>query len=281
MDKLLELGFKPAATTSIENSNLFINIGQNENATNVLYAFVIVEGENIEDWKVRYIGHTRKTFRNRMYGYQLGNGHAVNNRIHNEVKSVIESGKKIIVYLLNDTFNLNIHSLDIDIAAGLEYSLIDFYRKYNIENEHPPLQNIAGNKTEVTVNGVDDNEEDLTYLVEEESNEIQNSFTYTLSKTYWNHPSINIPKEFSDYFGEQGTNVMVEFYNENIRVRSLNVLVNRNAVPNQTPRLYFGQNEDGIWFQNWKHQNYNQGDSFTINIIGNNRLMIKKEANNN
>ncbi len=84
----IELGFEQVGFTSLKNGKLEIEISRNEQAKNILYAFIHKIGEDEINWQVMYIGHTRKSLKNRMVGYRLGNGQATNNRVHNHLKSM-------------------------------------------------------------------------------------------------------------------------------------------------------------------------------------------------
>jgi len=286
MEKLIELGFKQSATVKFENDDLIIKIENNEHSTNLLYAFVLVSGDEIENWHVRYIGHTRKSFKNRMYGYQQGNGKAVNNRIHNELKSNCSEGNKMIVYTLSNTVQLNLHSLFIDVAAGLEYSLIDYYQEFNEINNHPPLQNIAGNKKYVLMNIVDDENLELEEKIEEDKQytnesisyveqEVLASFEQSLSRpTYWNFSFINIPTIHQELFGDSNEEVTLSIIENNLIIKEFSLQINRTANTTGTPRLYI-PGIDGQWYQDWKHNNYDRNGSILFKIIGRNRMIIK------
>ena len=284
MDKLLQLGFLESAHTSIQNDRLNIDIIKNENASNILYAFVEIEGEDVANWNVFYIGHTRKTFQNRMYGFQLGNGKAVNNRVHNTCIDFLKNKKQVVIYCMVDHFNMCTNNLYIDIAAGLEYSLISYYKDYNEKYKHPPLLNIAGNDNYVRTNETsidilekeEKNEENETYIVIEPINsDYTDSFNYVLNSTYWESPFINIPTKFSSNFGEHQETVTLHIFENSILIKSITSNINRNAVKNGTPRLFF-KSDDGKWFQEWKHKNYNEGASIEIGIPSENTLIIEK-----
>jgi hypothetical protein len=286
MDILLNLGFVESARAEIINNQFLINISRNEHSRNILYAFVIKRGEDIADWQVRYIGHSRKTFRNRMVGYQQGNGKAVNNRIYREMSERCRNREEVLVYCLSDFFNMELHGLHIDISAGLEYSLIDFYAGYNAENNHPPLQNIAGNRNYLAIRAenveevadADRNEEEENYINDQGNNNplpILHSFEQELGTTYWNNPFINIPTRFSVLFGQTGENVLIDIYNGDQLIRQLSVLINREAVPNRSPRLIL-TGESGRWFQNWKRSNYYEGGVMMIDIVGRNQIYIRR-----
>ena len=284
MDKLVQLGFIESAQTSMVNNRLAIEIIKNENASNILYAIVVVNGEDIADWNVIYIGHTRKSFKNRMSGYKQGKGNAVNNRIHNKIIEFLNQDKVVKIYCMTDHFNIRTNDLYIDIAAGLEYSLISYYKEYNKVNNHPNLQNIAGNENYIINNLInidlledeEKKEENENYLEAKPINsEYINSFNYVLKPTYWNTSFMNIPIRFSEYFGEHQETVVLHIFENQSLIRTLSSSINRTANTNRNPRLYF-KGDDGKWFQKWKHKNYSADASIEIGIQFKNTLIIKK-----
>lgn len=278
MNKLIELGFEQVGFTSLKNGKLEIEISRNEHAKNILYAFVHEKGEDQIDWQVVYIGHTRKSLKNRMVGYRLGNGQATNNRVYNHLKSELENGSRHYVYVLHDKINLNIHSIEVDLAAGLEYSLIQYYANYNFSQGHVNLFNIAGNKNNpqnenVEVVFSEMHEENIDYpVVENQDNPIAQTFDYSLGKTYWNHPYLNIPTRFEGLFGRHGDVVAVDFFLGGELIRQLEVVIDRNAANNSAPRLYFPTRNGVNFFQDWKHRNFMEGDTIAVTIVNRNHL---------
>jgi hypothetical protein len=278
MNKLIELGFEQVGFTSLKNGKLEIEIARNEHAKNILYAFVHVIGEDEIDWQVVYIGHTRKSLKNRMVGYRLGNGQATNNRVHNHLIRELENGSRHYVYVLHNKINLNIHSIEVDLAAGLEYSLIQHYANYNFLQGHVNLFNIAGNRNNpqnenVEVVLTEMQEESIDYPLDDtlDGAEIQ-TFDYVLSRTYWNQPYLNIPIRFQELFGKHGDLVAVDFFRHGKLVHQLEVVINRNAVINSAPRFYFPMRNGVNFFQDWKHAHFREGDTMSVKIVGRNRL---------
>ena len=148
MQKLIDLGFKQAATITQDGlGGIQINVTQLANATNILYAFITRQNkDDVDHWRVLYIGHSRKTFANRMSGYQYGNGARTNNRVHNAVRDHLNTeGNQVEVHVFADRLAASIQGLPLDMPAGLEYALISWYRDYNSANKHPRLLNKAGN----------------------------------------------------------------------------------------------------------------------------------------
>lgn len=285
MDKLLNLGFRESARAEIINNQFQITITRNEYSRNILYVFVVKRGDDISNWHVRYIGHSRNSFRNRMYGYQQGNGRAVNFRIHTEMQERCNNGEEVIIYCLPDVFNMQLHDLHVDVAKGLEYSLINYYVTYNDANNHPSLENIDGNPNyniqEIpNVNQLVDaerNEEEQEYLNNQVTNNnlpVIDNFNQVLGVTYWRYPYINIPTYLGNYFGETGETVEISVFVNETRTLLFTATINREANPNSSPRLYL-PGDDGHNFQDWKHSNFNQGDAIPFQITGVNQLTIQ------
>ena len=178
---------------------------------------------------------------------------------------------------------MNLHNLHIDIAAGLEYSLIEYYCNYNSQNQHPSLLNIAGNRNYTSrstnipeLQNIEENEEELQYLPELTTfppYTILCQFSQNLMSTYWNNAYINIPNRFSEYFTNHGDVTTLSIVRNNILIRQFTLSINRNATINGSPRFYI-TGEDGHWFQNWKHSNYTENGTITFNIISQNNILI-------
>jgi hypothetical protein len=280
MEKLIELGFENIGYTSAVNGKLDIIINSKEFAKNILYAFVRVVGDDIIDWQVVYIGHTRNSLKNRMAGYRLGNGKATNNRVHNHLKNILDNDGNHRIYVLHDKINLNIHSIEVDLAAGLEYALIQYYANYNSLQGHPNLFNIAGNLN----NPENENIEVVISQIQEENSiypefvdqgfELK-KFVYKLGTTYWEKPYVNIPVEFGNLFGLDGDVVAVDFIQEGHFLYQVQVKINRTATNNGAPRLYFPMRNGTNYFQNWKHTNFSEGDAVIVKIIERNHLLFE------
>lgn len=290
MDKLFALGFVHSATANLlppANSTWDFTFLANQGAANILYAFVFHRNEpDSANWQVRYIGHTRKTFGGRMTGYQFGHGRGVNNRIHEAVKAHLTAGGKVDVFVMPDHFGVKIFDLAVDIAAGLEYSLIAHYAAFNHRQGHPPLANRAGNPLQENV--------PVAILAQEAAEEMQAeeedyvnpaqggaaalppplpTFDYILGDAYWRLPSINVPVRHQGYFGTQGTQVRAQLDLGNGQWQPLTCLVNRAANPNGSPRLYF-TGVDGQTLQDWKHANFQPGATVLVTITAANQIRL-------
>ena len=289
MHKLLELGFTLAANAQVDSAGkLIIDIVNHADARNLLYAFVAVPNQDVQDpddepRQVLYIGHTRKSFSQRMGGYQNGGGVAVNNRVNAHVLSLLKQGHRVDIYVWIDVLNMSLRGLDIDVAAGLEYALILFYVRYNEDVKHPPLLNIAGVPS---VRGMPRQpqaiEVDDEVIVQEAVGQPVNiqtpitQFKHNLTQYFWNNRFLNIPVEYERYFGGHGDQALFEFVDQagNI-VRSFSVMINRTANINGTPRLFIPAGAGGDWYQQWKHTHFNPGGQIPVEIIAQNHIRFR------
>jgi hypothetical protein len=294
MQKLVDLGFDKAAVALLKKDHagvvtgIKIEISKYSLAKNLLYAIIFTKNEDeIDLWQVRYIGHTRKSFSNRMNGYQAGKGTNVNNRVHKEIKRHLGTGGVVVVYVMADKLLLSMQELHVDVAAGLEYSLIRYYSDYNKEKGFPPLINLAGNP-----NVAANEEEKQAELVEEDADyhgpDIPSmpsitakvkpvcSFVITLTpKVFWPLPVFNVKKACDRYFGPHGDVVEVDLVDsKGAVVITLSVPINRTANLNHTPRLYFAGTA-GETYTNWKRQYHKVNDTVVILVVGKNHIRLE------
>jgi hypothetical protein len=282
MEKILALGFLPSATAVRDGNGWDLNISSNRAATNVLYAFVFKS--NAEE-RVVYVGHTRKTFENRMQGYQRGAGESVNNRVHRAVDAQLTNGGEVEVYCLPNTNQMALHGIPVDLAAGLEYGLIKFYAEYNRQNSIPPLLNIAGNQHRLLDEHQHEQEAaDAERLEEELDNDLPlvpalpaadtPAFDFELTeKTYWPAGSINIRSEFQHYFSPHGGVVQVALIRGNQPATTVEAVINRTANLNGTPRLLF-QGNFGKVYKQWKQENHLINDLVHVRITAHDCIQL-------
>ena len=268
MDKLLALGFVKSAEFMGPEDGLSIKSFANQEAKNILYAIVCLhEGNELGDWRVVYIGHAGgdSSFGKRMGDYRQGSGDSTNNRVHKAILEHLNSGStaRCFAYCMPDHFGMSAYGLHIDVAAGLEKSLIRHYAAFNREVGHGDLINRAGNKSEPRT-------ADAT---KPQSEVPDSTFEYRLGKTYWRIPSINVPSNLSARFGPDGAVATADLLISGQVVSTLQTEIDRIANSNGSPRLYFA-GDDGEEFQRWKIENFKEGDCLQVTIIGNDHIQV-------
>jgi len=280
MQKIIDLGFTKAADFLLNDENLEYVIHQHADASPCLYAFIECPAGSDEEEannQFFYIGHTRRTFQRRMDDYKGGHGQAVNNRVHNHIRARLSAGARVESWIWIDALALQVRDLRVDVAAGLEYDLINFYRSYNQEHNHPPLLNVAGNgRREIIEMDTEEIEVPAIGQPAAPGNAV-GSFHITLRKTYWEYPVFNIPVEYRDLFGESNDQIRIDFALNNTLVRSLEASINRKANLNGTPRIYI-HGSDGQWYREWLHTHFTKSAEVPVEILARNHIRF---ASNN
>lgn len=123
LQRLAEIGFQCCGQWEpTEAGGIRITLNQYASSTNALYAFVS-KGE------VLYIGKTTQQLRRRLYGYQNPrSSQATNLRGNAAISAALQIGKLIQVYVLPDHGLLRFGGFHLNLAAGLEDSLINDLR---------------------------------------------------------------------------------------------------------------------------------------------------------
>jgi hypothetical protein len=281
MQKILDLGFMLSAQVKPSNNTWSFSIGSNRHAANVLYAFVFHSGEGDEKLSsVVYIGHTRKSFGNRMCGYQYGHGKGVNSRMHRAISEHLIAGGGVDVFCMPNTSRMSIQDIPVDLAAGLEYGLIQFYAEFNKREGHQLLFNLAGNPArnlEATAAAQDEQvEEDLDYAspTSPPAKPRESScFPQVLRDPgFWRQRIINVPTSLNSWFGDHDGIVLVKLIAKT-GPKEVSAVINRNAQANRMPRLIF-TGRDGDIYQEWKHSNHEIGDSISICVTDSDSITI-------
>jgi len=119
MKRLLDIGFKYAGKWIINNDTLEYKLENPSNKINVLYAF-------IENEKIMYIGKSNRTLNDRMYNYKISDqSQKTNYRNKSRIKDSLLNGNSVEIYVFIDDGLLSYGNYHINLAAGLEDSLIN------------------------------------------------------------------------------------------------------------------------------------------------------------
>lgn len=127
LTKLKEVGFRKVADWYLTNNKLKIVINIADDNKQVLYCLVVNDIP-------MYIGKSGKSLKVRMSQYSLGHvGQKTSKRIHDNLKSVLANDETVEVYTLYDQALLHYGAFHINLAAGLEDSIIyEISPKWNI-----------------------------------------------------------------------------------------------------------------------------------------------------
>lgn len=119
LNKLLNIGFIKIGEWSLVNNNLFIDIMEKFNFQNAIYVF---EKNN----EILYVGKTTNSIKKRFYFYMNpGKSQNTNIGINNKLKHIINDNELVSIYVFEDKGLLKYGDFDINLAEGLEKSIID------------------------------------------------------------------------------------------------------------------------------------------------------------
>lgn len=217
------------------------------NVPNSLYAFVVKSQDKAS---IAYIGKTTQTLGKRFYGYCRGNGKSTNNKIHTKIIDALESSKFVDIWALPDDSPLSWAGLNINLAAGLEDSLIT---KLN------PDWNGSRTETETAEVEIFESEHPKLYPIQE---------SISIGTTYWNHGYINVSTNNSPYLAKHDDPIKIYLGNSKEAVDSR---INRKAVANGAVRI--GRNLSRI--KEYYQKKYRVDDVAQLTILGPNEIRIE------
>ena len=126
MKRLTDIGFCKVGEWKISSGGIIPNLTEHANSQNILYSF-------ISDGMVLYVGKTTQPLKKRMYGYQNpGPTQFTNIKGKKFIIEYLSSGRRIEIYALPDEGLQQIGVFHLNLAAGLEDSIISVLKpKWN------------------------------------------------------------------------------------------------------------------------------------------------------
>jgi hypothetical protein len=118
LQRLKNIGFRRCGQWQVEDNRLNCVLAEHADARNILYAFVSEE-------TVLYIGKTTRSLKRRMYGYQNpGPTQRTNIKGNKRIMEVVAADQSVEIYALPDNGLLYYGGFHVNLAAGLEDSLV-------------------------------------------------------------------------------------------------------------------------------------------------------------
>lgn len=116
--KLEEIGFTLVGSWKSVEKGINCDLSELADYSNALYAF------SVEDDLV-YIGKTTQTLRKRFAGYRNPSStQATNTKNNQKIRQALDQGKRVDIYIFRDMGLLHYGDFHLNLAAGLEDSLI-------------------------------------------------------------------------------------------------------------------------------------------------------------
>jgi hypothetical protein len=256
MDRLRSMGFINVGHWMFTDSMPKYHLSSHQMTRNVLYSF-------ISNDVIKYIGKTTMELTKRMYGYQNpGPSQTTNIRVNKKLKELLQSGQPVDIFILVDNGLLKYGGFTINLAAGLEDTLI-----YEIS----PVWNFSGkNKLE---EDKESNSENLIRIKTKVEMTVYSTKTLevTLEKTYYNQGFFNVPVKYSDDFGAD--EALIEIQLGNNPKDLIQGRIDRTANTNGTPRIMVGK-----ILTHWIQKNFKQGDTLTVDILSETSIRLNEKV---
>jgi len=117
-NRIKSIGFTYAGCWKPSDAGPALELTDLATARNVLYAFVV-------DEDLMYVGKTIQSLRSRMAGYKTpGLTQSTNIKNHAKIRDALAEGKRVDLYVLPDNGLLYYGGFHVNLAAGLEDSLV-------------------------------------------------------------------------------------------------------------------------------------------------------------
>ncbi|MDR7225386.1 GIY-YIG nuclease family protein [Aminobacter aminovorans] len=226
-------------------------------APNALYAFV--KGD-----EVLYIGKTARSIRKRYVGYcRPGKRQQTNLRCHRNIKTAIAGGTEVRILMFAPISHLRYADFEINLAAGLEDSLIRaFDPRWNGREKGQPIseeverEEAEETETEQSGGGIPSD-----VLPKTQASPLASAtFTVLLGTTYYNKGFLNLGVEASLFLGRDGDPIRVRFSDGSEPVISK---INRTANKTSAVRVVGGNQQIAGWFQ----EHFHEGDTVWGRVV--------------
>ena len=267
MNRLLQIGFESVGHWKLSNGEPVFDLTRMMSESNILYAFV-------SDGEIKYVGKTTQPLAKRLLGYQSpGPTQSTNIKNRAKIKNLLIEGKVVDILALRDNGLLHYGNFHINLAAGLEDSLINKVR--------PEWNGRSGIESPLSDYPVSDNADDVQTSATSHTstktmlecdaavvtNSVPQSFVLTVHKAYFNSGFFNVPIAYDRYFGEDLAQIEIHCRNNE---EPLVGYINRTANQNNTPRI-MGATDLKRWFR----ENFRLNGQVKVDILSPNSIRLK------
>ena len=243
MNRLLAIGFEPAGHWLLEGEGLTFTLSRHALQRNILYAFA-------SDGDVKYVGKTVQSLYARMGGYKHpAPSQTTNARNKARLIALLRSGAAVDILALPDNGLLHYGQFHVNLAAGLEDSII---RLLNPErNGSSSMPEPAANKSPLPPSSLA---------------ERAVSFPLILHPTYFARGFFNVGVDHAAEFGEDAQEIEIFC---GASSQPIVGLINRIANGNQTPRIM-----GGVGLRDWFQDQRREMQEVTVTELSRNAIRI-------
>ncbi len=263
MNRLIKIGFQCAGHWKLDDDRLICKLTSQMKTPKVLYAFV-------SNGEIKYIGKTTQSLKGRMLGYQNpGPTQSTNIKNNKNIKALLKAGEAVDVFVLPDTGLLRYGGFHLNLAAGLEDSLIsDISPPWN--RKHGGNKLVEPKNTERKVQAaktiIPKSDEELSHSIETIPN--NTTFQFQIRTTYFNQGFFNVPVKYMHSFGIDRARIDIYCGKDQDLVQGyINRLVNQN----NTPRIM-----GGVQLRQWFHENFQIDSPVSVEVLSPTSIWLRR-----
>ena len=259
MKDLKNIGFEHVGRWHCSESGLQLSLERLRDAAPALYAFVLCD-------EVMYVGKTKRTLGDRLYGYLKGTGtQRTNIRIRNNILEALRDAESVDILGFQDPKPEFYGRFRINLPAALENDIIaQLDPPWNGRRDKGRTSWDNAGPKEEKAHGPSLSQESpkprssLKAKVPEGG--LRSSFIVTIGKTYLRQGFFNVPVDYERYFAGDGAIVAIYLLGV---ISPVHGKLNRNANANDTPRVM-----GGAKLRNWLQRRVRTGDQMRVVIHG-------------
>ncbi len=263
MNRLIEIGFQCVGHWKLDGGRPVCELTSQMKTPNVLYAFV-------SNGEIKYIGKTTQPLKGRMYSYQNpGPTQSTNIKNNENIKMLLEADEAVDIFVLPDTGLLHYGGFHINLAAGLEDSLIAEIsppwngKKREKKPVRPEVSEIDENITEPSSQEAD---EIPSQIIEKNPN--NTSFQFQVRTTYFNQGFFNVPVKYMHAFGSDRDRIEIYCGEGQDLVQGY---INRSVNVNDTPRIM-----GGTQLRQWFHENVAIDNPVNVEVLSPTSIWLRR-----
>lgn len=261
LDRLLEIGFELAGEWLLDDDDVQIELQRYGSAANVLYAFA-------SDDELLYIGRSGRSLQLRMDGYCNGGPpRSMRSRNRERIMAMLMVDQPVDLYAMPDPGNLHYGSFRVNLAAGLQHSLIDALDPpwNRAPSKAPPAPRRRPQQRRVRKR--------RTHLIEADSATYTDlttdrpSYRFLVGYHYIDKGFFNVPLRYSALFGEDQQKIRILCGRERM---TLHGHIDRSSNTNATPRIVGGRK-----LKRWFEEHTGINNPVDIDILAPNAVWIR------
>ena len=262
LERLQEIGFELAGEWLLEDDGPCIEVHRYTAAANVLYAFA-------SDHELLYIGRAGRSLGVRMQGYELGGPpRSMRTRNRERIVGMLMLDQQVALYAMSDPGAMLYGSFRINLAAGLQHSLIDALEPpWNksaagvFDSAEPTPLNMVAAAARQRRRGAGSDDDPAVLTAE------QSGYRFLVGYVYMNKGFFNVPVRYAPLFGKDREKIKILCGREKATIHGH---IDRSSNTNASPRII-----GGGALKSWFEEHAGLNNPVDIDILAPNAVWIR------